>query len=121
MESWFRLEALEVISALLEPVDKNRQEWESSMERKKVYYFTAEWCTPCKKLAPVLQSVYKDYEYAVELVKLDADKERSMLDMFGIKSVPTMVYYKSDGSYVIKPVIVSKQFVEDVFFEAKNS
>jgi len=44
-----------------------------------------------------------------------------MLDMFGIKSVPTMVYYKSDGSYVIKPVIVSKQFVEDVFFEAKNS
>jgi len=69
----------------------------------------------------VLQSVYKDYEYAIELIKLDADKEKGMLEMLGIQSIPTMVYYKSDGSHVIKPVIVSKQFVEDVFYDAKNS
>jgi len=91
------------------------------MDRKIVYYFTADWCTPCKRLAPVLQSVYKEYEYAIELVKLDADKEKGMLELLGIKSIPTMVYYKSDGSHVIKPVIVSKQFVEEVFLEAKHS
>lgn len=91
------------------------------MERKKVYYFSAEWCAPCKKLAPVLQSVYKEYDYIIELVKVDADKERGMVELLGIQSIPTMVYYKQDGTAVIKPVIVSKQFVEEVFIEARNS
>jgi thioredoxin 1 len=91
------------------------------MEKIKVYYFSAEWCAPCKKLAPVLHSVYKEYDYIIDLVKVDADKERGMVDLLGIQSIPTMVYYKKDGTAVIKPVIVSKQFVEEVFIEARNS
>jgi thioredoxin-like negative regulator of GroEL len=69
----------------------------------------------------VLQSVYKEYDYIIELVKVDADKERGMVELLGIQSIPTMVYYKQDGTAVIKPVIVSKQFVEEVFIEARNS
>jgi len=62
-----------------------------SMTQLIVLQFTAEWCGPCKQLAPVMEKVMADYaSKGVRLVKIDVDKERMIAAQFRIQSVPTI-------------------------------
>lgn len=62
-----------------------------SMTQLIVLQFTAEWCGPCKQLAPVMEKVMADYaDKGVRLVKIDVDKERMIAAQFRIQSVPTI-------------------------------
>lgn len=59
--------------------------------------FYATWCGPCKMLAPELEEI-KD---KVQIMKIDIDENMELCKRFGIMSVPTLVYFKSDGTYKI--------------------
>ena len=59
--------------------------------------FYAVWCGPCKMLAPELEEV-KD---KVQIVKVNIDENLELCKRFGVMSVPTLVYFKKDGSYII--------------------
>ena len=51
----------------------------------------AEWCEPCKTLAPLLEKVVADYHGAVKLAKVDCEKEQALAASFGVRSLPTVV------------------------------
>ncbi len=59
--------------------------------------FYAVWCGPCKMLAPELEEI-KD---KVQIVKVNIDENLELCKRFGVMSVPTLVYFKKDGSYII--------------------
>ncbi len=61
--------------------------------------FFASWCGPCKMLAPVLESVKKNFEDEVELIKIDIDKCSELASEYDIMSVPTIMFF-SDGELV---------------------
>ena len=66
-----------------------------NMDEKKIYYFTASWCPPCKKIAPVFAKL-SDEHPSLKFVKIDVDEFGSMAQEYGIRSVPTFFFVKGD-------------------------
>ena len=65
--------------------------------------FWAEWCAPCRKVAPILEEIYAEHSDKLEIVKLDTDSNPSTAQQYGIVSIPTMnVYVKGQ---VVKTII----------------
>jgi thioredoxin 1 len=56
--------------------------------------FSAEWCGPCKTLAPVLSEVSKQVQGKVRIIKVDIDKNPQAASHFNIRSVPTLLLFK---------------------------
>jgi thioredoxin 1 len=56
--------------------------------------FSAEWCGPCKMLAPVLSEVKKKIGDKVKIIKIDIDKNESLATSFKVQSVPTLMIFQ---------------------------
>jgi thioredoxin 1 len=65
-------------------------------ERPVLVDFWAEWCGPCKMLAPVLDELAAELGSAGKIAKVDIDSNRDLAVQFGIKSIPTLLFFK-DG------------------------
>ncbi len=59
--------------------------------------FWAEWCGPCKMIAPLLDEVADKYEEKLDVVKLNVDENPNVAQKFGIRSIPTLILFK-DGA-----------------------
>lgn len=56
--------------------------------------FWAEWCGPCKMIAPILDEVSKDYDGRVQITKMNVDENREVPGKFGIRGIPTLMVFK---------------------------
>lgn len=59
--------------------------------------FWAEWCGPCKMIAPLLDEVADEYEESVSIVKLNVDENPNTAQKFNVRSIPTLMIFK-DGA-----------------------
>jgi thioredoxin 1 len=57
--------------------------------------FWAPWCGPCRMVAPMVEEVASQYQGQVKVVKLDTDKNPSVASQYGIRSIPTLMVFKS--------------------------
>ncbi|MES2706882.1 MAG: thioredoxin [Verrucomicrobiota bacterium] len=55
--------------------------------------FWANWCAPCRQLAPVLEELAEEFAGRVAFVKVDADAESALARSFGIRSLPSLIFY----------------------------
>ena len=55
--------------------------------------FWAEWCGPCRALAPVMESLSQDYDGRAKIAKLDVDSNQQIAMQFGIRSIPTVMLF----------------------------
>lgn len=56
--------------------------------------FYADWCGPCKTLAPILEQLQEEYEGKVSILKIDVDKYHELASEYNIKSIPTLMLFK---------------------------
>lgn len=74
--------------------------------------FWAEWCGPCRMVAPILDEVAKSFEGKAKVVKLNVDENPQTSAMYGITAIPTLIIFKS-GKIVDKIVgLQSKSAIE---------
>lgn len=73
-------------------------EWKFKHTKACVIDFYADWCRPCKMLAPELESVVASTNGAVVLYKVNVDEEKELAGFFNIQSIPTMLFCPADGS-----------------------
>lgn len=75
--------------------------------------FGAEWCGPCKTIAPIVDELAKTYEGKVTIGKCDVDANNELAVKYGIRNIPILLFFK-DGEIVDKQVgAASKSAIED--------
>ncbi len=61
--------------------------------------FWAPWCGPCRMIAPIIEELAEDYEGKAKICKVNTDEEQDIAIQFGIRSIPTLLFFK-DGEVV---------------------
>ncbi len=70
--------------------------------------FWAEWCGPCKMIAPVLDEIADEYDGKVKVAKLNIDDNADTPPKFGIRGIPTLILFKNGAVEATKVGAVSK-------------
>lgn len=70
--------------------------------------YWAEWCGPCKMIAPVLDDLSKDYEGRLQVAKMNVDENRDVPAKFGIRGIPTLMIFKGGQLVETKVGAMSK-------------
>ena len=65
--------------------------------------FWADWCGPCKMLAPLVENLDKEYEGRVTVGKVNVDEEPELAIRYGVMSIPTVIFFK-DGKEIDRKV-----------------
>ncbi|CAG2153165.1 MULTISPECIES: thioredoxin TrxA [Cupriavidus] len=70
--------------------------------------FWAEWCGPCKMIAPILDEVARDYGDKVQIAKINVDENQQVPAKFGIRGIPTLILFKNGSVAAQKVGALSK-------------
>lgn len=72
------------------------KEWTFKGEKPAIIDFYADWCGPCKMVAPILEELSNEYGEKLDIYKVDTDAEQELASMFGIQSIPSMLFIPVD-------------------------
>lgn len=73
------------------------KEWKFEGTTPCMIDFYADWCGPCKMVAPLLEELQKEYGENLVIYKVDTEAERELASMFGIQSIPSLLFVPVDG------------------------
>ena len=76
--------------------DTNK-EWKFEGEKPCVIDFYADWCAPCKMVAPILEELSTEYEGKLDIYKVNTEEERELSAVFGIQSIPSILFVPKEG------------------------
>ena len=73
---------------------EQNKDWKYEGELPCIIDFYADWCGPCKMVAPVLEELAGEYKDKVSIYKIDTEKEQELAAMFGIRSIPSILLFR---------------------------
>ncbi len=79
----------------IDVTDSNFDEVVLNSDKPVVVDFWAEWCGPCRMVSPVLAELSEDYKDKVTIVKVDVDDNPTVSHKFGIRNIPTILFFKN--------------------------
>ena len=103
--------------------EKN-QEWKFEGKLPCIIDFYADWCGPCKMVAPILEELSKEYDGKINIYKVDTEVEQELSQAFGIRSIPSMLFCPAEGQpqmaqgVLPKPALI--QAIDDVLLNPKK-
>ena len=77
--------------------EKHPNEWVFEGKNPAIIDFFATWCGPCRRMSPTVDKIAKDYAGKIDVYKIDIDKEKQVAMVFGIQSVPTILFVPVTG------------------------
>ena len=90
------------------------KEWKFEGNKPAIIDFYADWCAPCKMVAPILEELKTEYGDKLDIYKIDTEAERELAGMFGIQSIPSLLFIPSDG----QPQMAMGALPKDTFKKA---
>lgn len=89
------------------------QEWEFAGDVPAIIDFYADWCGPCKALAPLLEELQKEYNGKINIYKVDTEAEQELSGAFGIRSIPSLLFCpKGEKPQMAQGALPKQQFEE---------
>jgi len=77
--------------------EEQTEEWIYEGKKPCIIDFYADWCGPCKLIAPIMQELAAEYKDEIIFYKIDTDVEQELAAVFGISSIPLVLYVPMDG------------------------
>lgn len=71
---------------------ENEKEWKYKGDVPAIIDFWAEWCAPCRMVAPVLEDLSNEYEGKIKIFKVNTEEEQELAAVFGIRSIPSLLF-----------------------------
>lgn len=96
---------------------ETEQEWKYQGLLPAIIDFYADWCGPCKMVAPVLEELSKEYEGRIVIYKVDTDAEQELSAVFGIQSIPSFLFIGADGEPMMQPGALPKHIFRKIIEE----
>lgn len=95
--------------------DYTTSEWDYKGELPAVVDFYADWCGPCRKLAPIMEEVAAEFEGKVKFYKVNVDNAQALARAYGVSSIPMVLFIPAKGEPVANLGLMSKaDFVKKV-------
>jgi thioredoxin len=95
---------------------EQNQEWKFEGELPCIIDFYADWCQPCKMVAPILEELSKEYAGKINIYKVDTEAAQEPASVFGIRSIPSIRLCPKDG----QPQMAMGALPKDTFRQAIN-
>ncbi len=76
--------------------------------------FYADWCGPCKKVAPIMEEMAQKYEDEIIVYKVNVDKEQKLPTIFKVRNIPTVFFFPTDGQPLSQVGALSKEEYENL-------
>lgn len=96
---------------------ETEQDWKYLGTLPAIIDFYADWCGPCKMVAPILEELSKEYEGKIVIYKVDTEKETELAEVFGIRSIPTFLFIPMEGRPMMQPGAFPKNTFKQVIEE----
>ncbi len=93
--------------------EANPNEWKFLGKRPALIDFYATWCGPCKMLAPVLDELSEEYDGRVDIYKVNVGEEEELSALFGIRSVPSLLFIPMGGQPQMAQGAMPKSALKD--------
>ncbi len=89
------------------------KEWKYEGDKPCIIDFYADWCGPCKQIAPVLEELAKEYDGKITIYKVDTEKQKELAGAFGIRSIPSLLFVPASGQpQMSQGALPKEQFVK---------
>jgi len=95
---------------------KNK-EWAYEGDKPAIIDFYADWCGPCKMLSPILEELSNEYEGKIDVFKVDTETENELAQVFGIRSIPSMLFIPMNEQPAMQPGLLPKNALEQIIKE----
>ncbi len=96
---------------------EQHQEWKFEGELPCLIDFYADWCQPCKMVAPILEELSKEYEGKINIYKINTEDQQELAGAFGIRSIPSLLFVPMAG----QPQMAMGALPKNSFKEAIDS
>ena len=77
--------------------ETNKEQWVYRGDKPAVIDFYADWCKPCKLIAPIMDELAEEYKGQIYIYKVDTQVERELASIFGIRSIPAVLFIPMEG------------------------
>ena len=95
---------------------EENKEWKFEGELPAIIDFYADWCGPCKMVAPILEELQAEYEGKIKIYKVNTEEQQALSAVFGIRSIPSILFIPKEG----QPQMSAGALPKDGFKKAIN-
>ena len=93
---------------------ETEQEWKYKGTLPAIIDFYADWCGPCKMVAPILEELAQEYHNKIVIYKVDTEVEQELAAVFGIQSIPSFLFIPTNNGPIMRPGAFPKNILKQV-------
>ena len=94
---------------------EENKEWKFEGEKPCLIDFYADWCGPCKMVAPILEELSEEYDGKLNIYKVNTEEQKELSAVFGIQSIPSLLFVPKDGQPQMAMGALPKDTLEKAF------
>jgi thioredoxin 1 len=98
----------------------DNKEWKFEGNKPCIIDFYADWCGPCKMVAPILEELAKEYDGKLDVYKVDTEDQRELAGIFGVQSIPSLLFVPKEGQPQMAMGALPKETFVQAFKDVLN-